>query len=139
MKIKYDIVDKRKEITMLKRSLLALLCVTFFLPLSVSAEMIIVRQATVREIIMPAGNSQTAVVSFDVIDTSSASSFDLDCVSGFGRVKFPKSDKQILSLLMYAHALNLNVGFYYNPNGDILGEIEGHGTGTCELINVWIW
>ncbi len=116
----------------------ALLVMSLFISFADADE--IINSATIKEIILPTGigNSETAIVSFNIISAPSDSSFTANCVTGFGRVKFPKSDKQILSLLMFASALNKKVGFFYNPNGTTLGDIPDHGSGTCELKNIWI-
>jgi hypothetical protein len=97
----------------------------------------IIWQATIKEMIVPTGGTETAVVSFNILVAPSGSPFSTNCEGSFGRVKFSKSDKQTLAFLMFAHALNKKVAFYYEPNGTTLGGIPGHGTGTCELINVW--
>jgi hypothetical protein len=103
-----------------------------------SAHADIIWRATIKEMIVPVGSVETAVVSFNVLIAPSGSPFSTSCGSN-GRVKFPKSDKSILAFLMSAQALNKEVAFYYDPNGATLGPLPGHETGTCELINVWTY
>jgi len=94
----------------------------------------IIRQAKVISLILPADGNKTAVAAFEVINDS----IDFPSVCGNERrVKFDKTNKELYSYILSLYTMQKEVGFYFNPNGNILSRISGHGMGYCELQSIW--
>ena len=53
------------------------------------------------------------------------------------RVKFDKNNKAMLSYIIMLSGIGAKAAFYYDPNGTSLGEMVGHGVGSCELQSLW--